>query len=393
MAELSKITVIVTNNNLGIAPATDDGVMGLLVQGVDGNAIAVGDHRQYFSYADVLADFGEEYDTINNLNVLSHLRDFYDEGGNGKELWVKLLSQSLTMAQMVTSHTETLMNESNFRVKIIGVIRNPLGSYTPVAQGSTVLDADVYTAIGAAQTVATAWAAEFAPILFILQGRFVNTTFSQLTLPDLTQRSDNRVAVFLGDYMPSRMGAVGLVLGRLSKNSVQRKIGAVADGAVKNVDYAYYGSLQVNNNLATIVNDNGFIGLRKHNRKAGYFFTNDNTATVETEDFSSVVNRRVIDKAIRIAYDTFLEKVEDEIQVDAQGRIDPVEAKADQADMERAISLTMLANAEISAVQCLIDPFQNILATGQYKIQLNITPVGYKTHIVVELGFRNPANS
>lgn len=79
------------------------------------------------------------------------------------------------------------------------------------------------------------------------------------------------------------------------------------------------------------------------------------------------------------------------MEIDEAGRLEAAVAKGYQAQIERAIYQTTQVNGEISGVQASINPLQNVLATDQIKIRLDIRPKGYAKFISVELGFINPA--
>jgi hypothetical protein len=100
---------------------------------------------------------------------------------------------------------------------------------------------------------------------------------------------------------------------------------------------------------------------------------------------------RVIDKAHILAYTTFVQVVDDEVPVNADGTLDAGFCKWLSQQIVNQVNNTMTANKEISNISCYIDPAQNILSTNLLNVVLSITPVGYATDIVVSLGFSNPA--
>ncbi|MGH2645628.1 MAG: DUF2586 family protein, partial [Chitinophagaceae bacterium] len=107
--------------------------------------------------------------------------------------------------------------------------------------------------------------------------------------------------------------------------------------------------------------------------------------------YNSLSHGRTIDKAIVIAYSTYIQEILDEVQIDSNGQISPAIIKSYQQLITNAINLAM--NDEISGFTAFIDPTQNIIATGQMIIVMSITPVGYNKQIIVQLGFANPASS
>lgn len=394
---LPGVSIEIQNGALGQTPATDDAVVGLLLQGpaVSGG-IQVGVPTQFTSLADAEAvGLDEAYDTTEEVRVWKHIRDFYAEAGTGAVLWVMLVSQAISMEDMVdvaeANYAKKLLDGASGAIRVLGVTRSPADGYTPSTTANQI-DLDVVTAINFAQALATAYADAFTPVRVVLEARSFTGTSS--TLVDLKLRDDNRVAVMLGDTVTGGGGAVGLLLGRLASDPVQRNPGRVKSGAL-DIETAYVGSETVEAVPAKIVqiHDKGFISLRTYPRKAGYYFTDDPTATAATDDYNSLARGRVIDKAIVLAYDVFVNEILDEVEIDTLGRIAPDKAKYYQTIIESAISQAMTAEGEISSVSALVDPAQNVLSTGEICVELRIIPVGYARTIVVKLGFNNPANS
>jgi hypothetical protein len=143
-----------------------------------------------------------------------------------------------------------------------------------------------------------------------------------------------------------------------------------------------------------VIHDKGYITLRTHVGRAGYFFTDDPTTTLATDDYSQLALGRVLDKAIFLAYITYVNDLLDDIEIDPDtGQIETAKAKYLQQLATTAIDSTMTANNEISGVTVEVDPNQDVLATSKICIKLRVIPVGYAREIEVELGFSNPANN
>ena len=143
-------------------------------------------------------------------------------------------------------------------------------------------------------------------------------------------------------------------------------------------------------------NDKGFITFRTFTGKSGYFFADDNLATAAKDDYRSIARRRTIDKAFRICYATMLEHVCDEIPVTDEGKMVPSIAKSWETEIVTAIANEMTANGELGndpadsndkGVKCYIDHDQNVLATSQVNVTVQVKPYGYAKYINVELGF------
>ena len=109
--------------------------------------------------------------------------------------------------------------------------------------------------------------------------------------------------------------------------------------------------------------------------------------------FAHIANRRVIDKAYRIAYDTMLEELLDEIDLNEDGTMHHAVVKSWQQTLENAINRQMTANDELSATdgegcQCYIDEKQNVALTSKIVATLKVRPHGYGRYIDVNLGLQ-----
>ena len=160
----------------------------------------------------------------------------------------------------------------------------------------------------------------------------------------------------------------------------------------------YLGAKKVEDvmdDIATIY-DKRYITPRTYVGLSGYYYTDDNLCVKATDDYSQLANRRVIDKAYRIAYNTLLNYMLDEITVNTDGTMQNAVLKSWQSTVEQAINSQMTAKGELSAdtaagesgCQCLIDPTQNVLATSTINVVLKVRPFGYARQIVVSLGFQ-----
>ncbi|RMF00810.1 MAG: DUF2586 family protein [Bacteroidetes bacterium] len=393
---LPSVNIVIGNGALGLATPTNDALAGMILQGPAASGLALATPKLVTSLQDA-EDLGinAAYDTANSVGAHKAISEFYDEAGTGKQLWIMIVAQAASMATILdkdeAEYAPKLLNAANGGIRLLTVQRDPAGGYTPTITNG--LDADVTASITNAQALAVAYAAQYKPVAVVVPAYGYNGTAGDL--PDLKQRTDNRMQVLLGDTASGVNAAVGLYLGRLAAIPVMRNPGRVADGEVES-DTAYLGSETVEaagNDPATI-HDKGFVTFRRHVGFSGYYFTDGPTATSATDDYSSIMNRRVIDKALYLSYYTYVQELLGEIRINATtGRIQRAQAKYFQAIIENAIGRTMLANEEIDGIEATVDPLQNVLSTNKLCVKVRITPVGYARTIEVDLGLINPANS
>jgi len=395
---LPNIDIKIGNGALGLTIPTNDALAGMILQGPAAASLTVGTPKLLTSLQDAV-DIGidEDYDTDNSVNAYKALKEFYAEAGTGAQLWIMIISQAVDMETAMdkaeTDYAVKLLDAANGGIRMLTIVRDPAGGYSPTV--TDAIDADVTAAITTAQALAVEYRDQYKPLRVILPVYAYTGTAADLA--DLKTRSDNRVAVMIGDSASGSTAGVGILLGRLASygNQVQRNAGRVKNGALP-ITAGYIGSETVEDagGDVTVIHDKGYITLRRHVGKAGYFFTDDPTATAATDDYSSLANGRVIDKAIFLSYITYLEELLDEILIDPDtGQISTAQAKYLQQLATTAIDNAMTAIGNISGVTVEVDPSQNVLSTGKVCIKLRIVPVGYAREIEIELGFNNPANN
>lgn len=390
---LPSVSFTITDGGLGLAVENSDGVVGLILQSAVAPAsLALLEPAQIFNLSDAVAlGIDEAFDTDNSVLAYKQLKEFYDEAGEGRECWIMVASDALTITgicDVTNNYAVKLLDAAAGRIKILGICRSPASGYTPVTTSG--IDADVNTGIVKAQALVAAYAVKFMPVKVILPAVYWQGSTS--TLPDLKTLTASGVEVLLGDTADSDNACVGLLMGRYAKIPVQRNPGRVKDGPLQ-ILAAYLGgeTLEAAASKNVAIHDKGYVTFRQYVGKAGYFFTDDPTCVAGTDDFSSFARNRVLDKVRRLVYAVFVNEIQDEIIVDAAGKIPPSLAKYYEAIAENSININMTANSEISSVTAYVDPAQNVLSTNKTCISIKIVPVGYNKSIEIKLGFDNPA--
>jgi len=393
---LPRVKILFENGALGSVIPSPDGVLGILCTGV---AVS---QKFALSTAYIVRKFADLEDTLgittaNNPNIVKLFTDFYAMAGDGTEVWLMAFANTVTMAQMVDkdlTHGKSLVLAANGRLRGLIVSRTPAAEYTPTVTHG--LDEDVEAAVLKAQALGE-WATEtlMAPLFTILEGRAYSG--SAVALSDQTLASDNRVGILIGDTVTTSGNAcMGMLAGRIASIPVQRNIGRVKDGPIESLT-AFIKDIKVENADVESIHDKGYITLRTFVGRSGYFFSDDLLCTLVTDDYRSLTARRTIDKAYRIAYDTLLEELLDEIPVNTDGTMQVTQVKSWQGKVENAIALQMTANRELSAdvtnpkdrgVECFIDATQNVVSTSKVIVRVRVRPFGYARYIDVYLGFK-----
>ncbi len=390
---LPTVNITLDNGAIGGTPASDDGIAGLILTGatVSGtNKVTTGNAYGIFSLNEAITLGIEE--TGSNAYAYSHIKEFYDTAGTGSELWIMLTTATITMEDMLDkrkTYAPVLLDASKGKIRKLGVSRKSATGVT-ISNG---LDGDVDKALIKGQVLANEYATNFKPFRFLVDGKDFNGTAGDLK--DYHTASFNRGGVLIGATSASKNSGLGFAIGYMASLPVQRKISRVKNGALPISD-AYFSDTkdtETYENAWNSIHDKGYIFFRTFVGKSGYFFNDDPTATALIDDYASFTRGFVIDKALVLTYLTYVEEIADEIEVDDDGKLNAALIKDLQGKVENAIELQMVAASEASAVRAIIDPNQNILATGKLNILVRVRPVGYKNFIDVLLGFDNPASA
>lgn len=300
------------------------------------------------------------------------------------------------MADMANDNAKKLINAAQGRLRWLGFSRTPGVGYTPAITAG--LDADVAAAQTKAQELCEYFTnSRYAPLFAIIEGAGFSGNATELA--DNRTGTFNRVGVLIGDTVTDSDNAtIGTLMGRIAVSQVQRSIARVKDGAVAPVSL-FIGDKPVEQADVETIDSKGYITFRTFVDRAGYFFNNDFLSAPDLDDYSLIPRRRTVDKAYRIAYQTLLNELNDEVPINQDGTLPESFVKTWQAMVEGDIARQMTANGELSGdvangdkgVVCYIDPSQNVVSTSKIVVQVRIRPFGYARFIEVRLGFTTVA--
>ncbi|HHN48697.1 MAG TPA: hypothetical protein ENN08_07195 [Bacteroidales bacterium] len=293
------------------------------------------------------------------------MRHYFDLAPGKKLNFIIVDADEVSMAEVVSDWLHILIDGCGGEIRFVAI---------DSVQEHSILVANITDA----NSVANYHAIKYDPVIV-----FLPVKFSTL-MPDLTTGSANRVGVFVSETGKE----AGLLLGRLATTPVQRHIGRVKDGAMPITEFMIGDKKaeEADDRVAEVV-AKGYITLGTIRGKSGYYYETQPLATDPSGDYAIISNRRVIDKAVLIAYQTYVNELKDEIEIAADGTIAPGVIKHYQGLIENAINLQMTANGNISRARAYMDAAQNVLSTGKIEVTLRILPVGYAEEIVVNLGF------
>lgn len=398
------------NGGLGREKPTEDGISGLIFNAVAvSGTFVLGTAYELYSLQDAeVLGINATYDSANKLLVHYHISEFF-RINPGAILYVLGVAQSVTMTQMCdkdNAYLKKLLTSAQGKIRQVGVVRNPASGYTPTI--TTGLDGDVVTAIAKADQLSIEEEAYYRPVEIILEGKYF--TGSPSAALDLhTQKKSNVSVVIVADndisiLKPEYTGhaAIGTVLGCISKAAVNENIGwaekfniqSEADerflnaGLSSGLKLSDYSEVQL-----TTLNDKGYITPELIIDIAGVYLNDSFTCTGLDDDFYCIENNRVIKKSIRLVYKVLAPKVKRPTKVDKITGYLPLEVvKFYQATAKSAMDV-LLRNNEVSDTNAYMNPQQNLLATNELVIDIEITPTGSARKIRVPIGFNNPFKS
>lgn len=380
MPNIPKVTIIYSNGNLLQDVGALDGIGALVGTGTTVGLL--GTVKSGFNLDDFTA---QGYTEQAEPAMYRHLKEFYGEVGGNKELFIMIVPDTMTLAQMVdntnANGVKKLLAAAQGRVRMFGVFRKPAGGYNG---GANFIDSDVQAAVTASKTFCEARLAELAPVRCLIEGRVQTPAAANVLQPKTL--TNGFAGVVLGGSLNDGSASVGLALGRALRYAAHIKIGKVANGPL-NINTVYIGDklLKDVTTLDTLHGD-GFMTFTTHPQKAGFFFGTDRMCSVD--DYRLLAYGRIIDKAAVVAAAVYVEQIEDEVEVDASGNI----ASHVVSDLEQQITQQIQAamGAQISGVEVYINPAQNIINTGKLTVKIRIRPMGYKSFIDVDLGLVAP---
>jgi hypothetical protein len=380
------------NGQLGGTNPSQDGVCGLVIQAPSAPAgLALGVSKALYSLSDAEAvGLTADYDSENNVSAYGEIRDFFGKTGGKGELWIMLVSSATSVTDICNVQNPLaakLLADSQGRIRVWGVATNPSADYKPTITNG--INQDIYAAVDKAQELRVNYALNrYIPTRVILPGSAFTGDVSALL--DLKQQRNNGVLISLHGRKGSKEGMVGFLLGVIALLPVQRNIGRVLNGSL-GVEEAYLtdGATTAEDLFATrdVLHDKGYVFPQSHVGRAGYYYNDDPMATSNTDDYSSLTNGRVIDKVQRIAYDVYLDRINDDFELSLTGKLGPAALKSLQGDVEDAVNTVMKSAGELSSFRCFVDPAQDTIGTGKTVVRLSAQPRGYYKIIEVELGF------
>ncbi len=333
------VSINVTNGNLGLTPPSEYGTSLLLVATPVAPANGYGVVRLLRNKNEVKGEFF----AAQNAPVRNAINDgFFAEAPEGTKLYVVCFSQATTLQAMANAvNAEIGLNAANGAIRLVAVAKFPADSYVPtITEG---MDVDVHNAVGVLQGLANVWMGNKKPFRALLPAYgYTNATDAK----DYSAATNNAVGIVVGNIASNPALALMLALGRAAKIQPNQNIGRVKSGSLNIASDAtvLVGNLKPElTPTATFqtINTKRYITIEKNQIASGYVFVDDNMLCTEADDYNNLRYGRIIDNAVRISYNTYYEELKDDVNVDANGRLDSVTEKALEAKIQGRIDALM----------------------------------------------------
>lgn len=382
---ISKITFKIATDGLGRTTNAIQKIPGLVITGASvAKKVTIGKSYQIFSLKNA-EDLGIEKDGVNAF-AYKHIKDFYDEAGQGAPLWFMLVLPTITMTKMADKtqvYAKKLIEEAK-NIRVLGLVKKSTTAKVTIKNG---VDEDVASAIVKAQELANHFAGKYFPFKVILSENNFNGKVQDLANYDNAKYKD--VNLLIANNDGKHEASIGLNLGRQVAIPTQRRQSRIKDGAVIPLQ-AYFTNGEKVETLADAwdtIDDKRHTFFRNFPNRSGYYFSGEKTLVSNNNDFSTLAPGFVMNEAVLIAHDVLVDKLSEEIPITPQGSIHPAIVKSWQGKIESQIKALMQDTGKISGVKALIDEKQNVLKNDTLQIVVKIQPVGYADFIQVNIGF------
>ena len=317
-----------------------------------------------------------------------HIAQYFNNNPTG-DLFVMVTTG--TSATFSYSEITTLVNASNGKIRQMGL-------YEQIAFNTTNL--------AKLQTQALANETNNKP-LELFYGADFSAVSDLTTLTDLSTLNAQNVSVMFGQdggntalgggyrlwlATNKSMTCLGAFLGAVSSAPVNESVAWVGK---YNMDSVEFDTLAFANGTSYALQSDGLLNnidakaytfLKKYVGIAGSYFNNDTTAIAATSVYNSVHLNRTIHKAARSVRGQLLPSVASPIYFNADGTIALYSITHFQDQAKIALA-NMVSNGEISQYAVIINAKQNVLATKNLVITIEIVPVGVANKITINLGF------
>lgn len=405
------------NGGLGRTNPPSDSVFGIVFGGVAVSGLAqLNQPYRLLSPEDAeVIGINSAYDANNEVLVYYHIKEFFRLAPDA-ELYIMLVEQSNTqtaISDTATGSLRTLIlsNEAERKIKYLGIVLNPSGTYAPTITDN--IDADVLTAISKAQElIDDLLESEIFVDGIVLEGRNFGASIN--TAHNLRALNKGNVSVCIGadkgvqelDAKYTGTASVGSVLGMLAIRQVNENLGSVdiinkpaskkgnesyslSDGIVWNSPILSGGTQvgTLTKNQIQDLTNKGYIFAGTYEGFGGVYFNSSPTCTAKSSDYAFIENNRVWNKAARIIRATLIPKMKSVLKKDTTtGFIRPTATASLKAMCDAALKKQLVDINECSGAEVFINPNQTVDTDNPLVINARVVLDDIIHEMVINLG-------
>lgn len=290
-----------------------------------------------------------------------------------------------------------IQNTSNGRIRQLGIYKN-------VSSVDSISNAFVSSDLNLMQDQCTLLEIQKKPLSILFAPDILGLSVNNL--PDLNAFTCKNISVVIGQDGTSNGNTLfkttnkstpclGAVLGATSLAKVNESIAWVAKFNLSNgielenlafSNGVLFSDASITENLLDAVNNKRYIFLRKFSNYTGSYFNDNHSAIIISSDYAYLNDNRVIDKARRGIYQGLLPVLNSPLKLNANGTL----ANSTIVYLEsQAVTIVgdMVRNDEISSIDVVVDPTNNVASTSEVKVKVTIVPIGVARKIIVNLGY------
>lgn len=390
---LPDVRIIKGRGGLGRQKPTDDGISGLLTQGlaVAGKlALDTNYELRSVQQAEALGIVATGVYATTHYHISEYFRL-----NPGAILLVRVVAQTVPMVDMLDrtlTHAKSMLVAGNGRIKQLGVVLNPAAGYVPAV--SHGFDDDVFAAVAKAQALAEEEFVQHRPVVILLAGHSYAGDAGDII--NLRAQDAELVSVVLGtDFLKyPKEPALGTLLGTVSAAAVHENVGWVGKFNLASDGYFLQAGLSNGKALSALVpgdveslHDKGYILALQHAGIDGNYWNDSHTCTGLDNDYAYIENNRTIHKACTITRRALLPSLKGPLPLTATGALRPAVVASLEASIKTAIEAGMLRAGEISDLDVYIDPDQNVQSTSKVEVKLNLISVATGRLLEATVGF------
>ena len=403
--EIKKGRIGTNRRNSGYA------ISGLIISAIAATSLALNTPTVVYNMNDVKTlGITAEYDTVNNINAYRHLSEFYRIAGEGTELHLMLVAQTVGLPAICETNAKILLAAAKGKIKQLAIAINL--ELTAVVVPLNGIPTEVYNAIPKAQGLYE-WADSlFMPCQILLECyQHTGSAAASANLRELEDLEANKVTLVNGQdflYASTKTGHaqkfadVGTILGVTSKANVNQNIGNneafdltdAINGVWIEPGISSHKTNSVLIEDLQILENKGYVFGVSYTGLAGVRINNDHVCAPVNIDADNKVNEHTIslgrtsDKARRELRAVYLPKVKSDWLLDeTTGKLRPASIVALQ-DIGDKVFEDMVANSEITYGKTTVDPESDLIIEKTLVVSFVMVPRGNIGEIKGTINFK-----